>query len=72
MQRATSTFIKNFALAVKETINYSIKNLFLFEVKLRNTCVAFTSVFPFGIYYHFNDNNKIKILTILHTSKSQL
>lgn len=61
---------KRFALALKETINYIIVNPLLFEVKYRNTRVAFTKVFPFGVHYHFDDNNKITILTILHTSKS--
>ena len=61
---------KRFALAVKETIKYIIGNPFLFEVKYKNTRVAFTSVFPFGIHYIFNETtNTITILTILHTSK---
>jgi plasmid stabilization system protein ParE len=63
---------KRFALAVKETITYIIENPLLFEVKYRNTRVAFTKVFPFGVHYHFDDNNKITILTILHTSKNPI
>jgi len=63
---------KRFALALKETINYIIENPLLFEVKYKNTRVAFTKVFPFGIHYHFDDNNKITILTILHTSKNPI
>ena len=63
---------KRFALALKETINYIIENPLLFEVKYRNIRVAFTKVFPFGVHYHFDDNNKITILTILHTSKNTI
>ena len=63
---------KRFALAVKETITYIIENPLLFEVKYRNTRVAFTKVFPFGVHYHFDDNNIITILTILHTSKNTI
>ncbi len=63
---------KKFALALKETINYIIENPLLFEVKYRNTRVAFTKVFQFGVHYHFDDNNKITILTILHTSKNPI
>lgn len=60
---------KRFALSVKETINYIIENPLLFEKKYRETRVAFTKVFPFGVHYHFNEDTKtITILTILHTS----
>lgn len=60
---------KRFALALKQTINYIIENPLLFEVKYKNTRVAFTRIFPYGVHYHFDDHNKITILTILHTSK---
>jgi plasmid stabilization system protein ParE len=62
---------KRFAIAVKETINYIVKNPLLFEIKYKNSRIAFTKVFPFGVHYHF-DNNKITILTILHTSKNPI
>ena len=62
---------KRFALAVKEAINYIIDNPLLFEVKYKNTRIAFTSIFPFGIHYHFDENkNTITILTVLRTSKN--
>jgi plasmid stabilization system protein ParE len=61
---------KKFALALKETINYIIENPLLFEVKYRNTRIAFTKVFPYGIHYHFDNNkNTITILSVLHTSR---
>jgi plasmid stabilization system protein ParE len=63
---------KRFTLALKETINYIIENPLLFEVKYRNTRVAFTKFFPYGVHYHFDDNNRITILTISHTSKKPL
>ena len=64
---------KRFSLAVKETISYISVNPLLFEVKYRNTRVAFTKIFPFGVHYQFdNNNNKIIILTILHASKNPL
>jgi len=63
---------KRFSLAVKETISYISVNPLLFEVKYRNTRVAFTKIFPFGVHYQFDNNNKIIILTILHTSKNPL
>lgn len=60
---------KRFALSVKETIYYIIENPLLFEEKYRNTRVAYTKVFPFGVHYHLNTNNQtITILAILHTS----
>jgi plasmid stabilization system protein ParE len=62
---------KRFALAVKGTITYIIENPLLFEVKYKNTRVAFTQIFPFGVHYVFDENTKtIHILTILHTSKN--
>ena len=61
---------KSFALTVKETISYIITNPLLFEVKYRNTRVAFTKTYPFGFHYQLDNNNKITILTILHTSKN--
>ncbi len=61
---------KKFDLALKETINYIIENPLLFEVKYRNTRIAFTKVFPYGIHYLFDKNdNIISILSVLHTSR---
>ncbi|NGF54902.1 type II toxin-antitoxin system RelE/ParE family toxin [Parapusillimonas sp. SGNA-6] len=60
---------KRFALSVKETIKYIIDNPLLFEVKYKETRIAFTKVFPFGVHYHFNQHTKtITIVAILHTS----
>lgn len=60
---------KRFALSVKETIKYIIENPLFFEIKYKETRVAFTRVFPFGVHYHFNEKNKtITILSVLHTS----
>jgi plasmid stabilization system protein ParE len=62
---------KRFALAVKETLVYIADNPYLFEVKYKNTRVAFTKVFSFGIHYIFDENTKnIQILAVLHTSKN--
>ena len=62
---------KRFVLSLKETINFILDNPLSFEIKYRNTRVAFTKTFPFGIHYLF-DNNKIILLTIMHTSKNPL
>lgn len=62
---------KQFALAVKETITYIIEYPLLLEVKYKNTRVAFTQIFTFGVHYVFDENTKtINILTILHNSKN--
>ncbi|KVV14108.1 type II toxin-antitoxin system RelE/ParE family toxin [Flavobacterium sp. TAB 87] len=61
---------KSFVLALKKTISYIIENPLLFEVKYRNTRVAFTEKFPFGVHYQFDNISKITIFTILHTSKN--
>ena len=60
---------KRFVLAVKEAISYIIANPLMFELKYKNTRVAFTKTFPFGVHYQFDNKSKITILTILHTSK---
>jgi plasmid stabilization system protein ParE len=62
---------RRFVISLKETINFILDNPLSFEVKYRNTRVAFTKTFPFGIHYLF-DNNKIILLTILHTSKNPI
>ena len=62
---------KRLVLSVKETIGYIAENPLLFELKYRNTRIAFTKVFPFGVHYHCNEKTKtITILAILHTSKN--
>jgi plasmid stabilization system protein ParE len=63
---------KNFAKEVKTVINYIHENPLMFEVKYRNTRVAFTNIFPYGIHYHINIiSNVITILSVLHTSLNQ-
>lgn len=59
-----------FASELKQTIRYIIDQPLLFEVKYKNTRVAYTKVFPFGIHYTFDDDTKITILAVLHTSKN--
>lgn len=63
---------KRFALELKETINYISQNPFLFEVKYKNIRVAFTKIFPFGIHYDFDGQDKITIIAVLHTSKNPM
>jgi ParE toxin of type II toxin-antitoxin system, parDE len=60
---------KQFANEVKKTINYFIKNPLLFEVKYKNTRIAYTEIFPYGVHYHFDENSKtITVLGVFHTS----
>lgn len=61
---------RRFALELKQTIRYVIDNPLLFEVKYKNTRIAFTKVFPFGIHYTFDHHTMITILAVLHTSKN--
>ena len=62
---------KRFASEVKITLNYLIKNPLLFQLKYKTIRVAFTDVFPFGVHYHLNEDNKIiTILGVFHTSMS--
>jgi len=64
---------KKFSLSVKETIGYITQNPLLFEVKYKQTRIAFTKTFPFGVHYHLNEQTKtITILTVLHTSKDSV
>ena len=48
---------RRFALELKQTIRYVIDNPLLFEVKYKNTRIAFTKVFPFGIRSSYHDNH---------------
>jgi len=60
---------KRFALAVKQTVKYIMENPLLFEVRYKQTRIAFTKVFPFGVHYVFNQNNNtVTVLAVLHTS----
>jgi mRNA-degrading endonuclease RelE of RelBE toxin-antitoxin system len=61
---------KRFIHSVKETIIYIAENPLLFEVKYKNTRIAFTRVFPFGIHYVFDSNtNTITLLAVMHTNR---
>lgn len=62
---------KRFASEVKITLNYLIKNPFLFQEKYKTVRIAFTEVFPFGVHYHLNQDSKtITVLGVFHTSMS--
>ena len=60
---------KQFANEVKKTINYIIKNPLLFQVKYKDTRIAYTEIFPYGVHYHLDENSKtITVLGVFHTS----
>ncbi|EHO15093.1 type II toxin-antitoxin system RelE/ParE family toxin [Myroides odoratimimus] len=60
---------KRFVISIRKTINQITTNPLAFEVKYRDTRIAFTPTFPYGIHYHFNSKtNTITILALLHTS----
>jgi hypothetical protein len=62
---------KRFAIEVKNTINYFIKNPLLFQVKYKKVRVAYTEVFPFGVHYHLDKKtNTITVMGVFHTSLS--
>lgn len=60
---------KRFIISIKKTIKKITSNPLAFEVKYRDTQIAFISIFPYGIHYQFNHNtNSINILEAIHTS----
>lgn len=62
---------KKFTNEVKAVITHIIKNPFQFQKKYKNVRIAFTKVFPFAVFYHFNKKtNTITILGVFHTSMS--
>ncbi len=62
---------KRFAIEVKITLNYLIKNPLLFQVKYKTVRTAYTAIFPYGVHYHLNEkSNTITVLGIFHTSIS--
>ena len=62
---------KRFANAINITLNYVVKNPFLFQVNYKNVRTAYTEIFPYGIHYCINEaTDTITVLGIFHTSIS--
>jgi plasmid stabilization system protein ParE len=61
---------KRFAAEIKSGINQLSINPKYFQKKYKNIRVFYTSVFPFSIYYDFDDFSTIIILGIFHTSRN--
>ncbi|WP_121964592.1 type II toxin-antitoxin system RelE/ParE family toxin [Myroides sp. N17-2] len=60
---------KRFLKSVQKTIKQISSNPYSFETRYRDTHIAFTPTFPYGIHYQVNDSTKtIIILAVLHTS----
>lgn len=63
---------KRFTLAIKQTIILISSNPLQFEIRYRNTRIAYTPVFPYGVHYTLNqDNNTIIILAVMHTHRKR-
>ncbi|WP_269243101.1 type II toxin-antitoxin system RelE/ParE family toxin [Flavobacterium limnophilum] len=62
---------KEFVIAVKKEFKAILKNPLLFEIKYKNTRIAFTKRFPFGIHFEIQENsNRIVVKGVYHTSRN--
>jgi hypothetical protein len=62
---------KEFVAVVKEEFKTISKHPLLFEVKYKNTRIAFIKRFPFGIHFEIiEDTNLIVVKGVYHTARN--
>lgn len=62
---------KEFVSTVKLELNTILNNPFLFEIKYKNTRIAFIKRFPFGIHFEIQENtHRIVVKGIYHTTRN--
>ncbi|TRX16510.1 hypothetical protein FNW25_15040 [Flavobacterium franklandianum] len=62
---------KEFVASVKHEFKTILQNTLLFEIKYKNTRIAYTKRFPFGIHFEIQENtNRIVVKGVYHTSRN--
>ncbi|WP_310558269.1 hypothetical protein [Flavobacterium sp.] len=62
---------KEFVTSLKQEFNKILKNPLLFEIKYKNTRIAFIKRFPFGVHFEIQENtNCIVVKGVYHTSRN--
>jgi hypothetical protein len=62
---------KEFVNTVKLEFKTILKNPLLYEIKYKNTRIAFMKRFPFGIHFEIQENtNHIVVKGIYHTARN--
>ncbi len=62
---------KEFVAVVKQEFKTILKNPYLFEIKYKNTRIAFIKRFPIGIHFEIQENtNCIVVKGVYHTSRN--
>jgi hypothetical protein len=62
---------KEFVAVVKEEFKTILQHPFLFEVKYKNTRIAYTKRLPFGIHFEVPENtNLIVVKGVYHTVRN--
>jgi len=62
---------KEFVAVVKEEFKTILHRPLLFEIKYKNTRIAYTKRFPFGIHFEIQENtNRIVVKGLYHTARN--
>ena len=62
---------KEFVNTVKKEFEIILKNPLLFEIKYKNTRIAFIERFPFGIHFEIQEHiNTIVVKSVFHTARN--
>ena len=62
---------KEFVNTVKQELRTILNNPLLFEIKYKNTRIAFMERFPFGIHFEIQENtNCIVVKGLYHTARN--
>ena len=62
---------KEFVNAVKQEFRTILENPLLFEIKYKNTRIAFTKRFPLGIHFELQEKtNRIVVKGVYHTARN--
>lgn len=58
-----------FLKKINQKVNQIAKNPLAYQIRYANIRVAFTSTFPYGIHYVYNEfENRVIILAVFHTA----
>ncbi|MBX9807196.1 MAG: hypothetical protein K2X95_05315 [Flavobacteriaceae bacterium] len=62
---------KEFVASVKHEFKTILQHPLLFEIKYKNTRIAYTKRFPFGIHFEIQENtNRIVVKGVYHTARN--
>ena len=62
---------KEFVASVKQEFKTILQHPLLFEIKYKNTRIAYTKRFPFGIHFEIKENtNLVVVKGVYHTARN--